>query len=127
MSMAKGILVDNGPMSALSCRSDIMEKSDVVLIIGARLNWMLSFGRGKWNPEMKFIQMDVEPTEIDVNVPIAAPVVGDLSESLDALLTEMEGKQPEADGSGSHPCKPRPGRRMLNSRHACRNPPPKSP
>ncbi|MEZ3549275.1 MAG: oxalyl-CoA decarboxylase [Muribaculaceae bacterium] len=98
MSMAKGILVDNGPMSALSCRSDIMEKSDVVLIIGARLNWMLSFGRGKWNPEMKFIQMDVEPTEIDVNVPIAAPVVGDLSESLDALLTEMEGKQPEADG-----------------------------
>lgn len=97
MSMAKGVLPDNGPLSAISCRSDIMEKADVVLIAGARLNWMLSFGKGKWNPEMKFIQLDVEPQEIDVNVPIAAPVVGDLSLSLDALLKGMEGKKMQTD------------------------------
>ncbi len=93
MSMAKGLMPDNGPLSALSCRSDIMEKSDVVMIIGARLNWMLSFGRGKWNPAIKFIQLDVEPEEIDVNVPIAAPVVGDMGLSLDAILKGLEGKQ----------------------------------
>ncbi|MDE6100755.1 MAG: hypothetical protein K2G01_06885, partial [Paramuribaculum sp.] len=58
MSMAKGLLPDNGPLSALSCRSTIMEKADVVMVIGARINWMLSFGRGKWNPAMKFIQLD---------------------------------------------------------------------
>ena len=92
MSMAKGVMPDNGPLSAISCRSDIMEKADVVLIAGARLNWMLSFGKGKWNPSMKFIQLDVEPQEIDVNVPIAAPVVGDLALSLDAILKGMEGK-----------------------------------
>ncbi len=97
MSMAKGILPDNGPLSALSCRSTIMEKADVVLILGARLNWMLSFGRGKWNPEMKFVQLDVEPQEIDVNVPIAAPVVGDLSLGLDALLAGLKGKTMSAD------------------------------
>lgn len=97
MSMAKGLLPDNGDYSALSCRSDIMEKSDVVLVIGARLNWMLSFGKGKWNPSIKFIQMDVEPQEIDVNVPIAAPVVGDIGESLDALLKAMDGKSMQAD------------------------------
>ena len=97
MSMAKGLMPDAGPLSALSCRSDIMEKSDVVLVIGARLNWMLSFGRGKWNPAIKFIQMDVEPMEIDVNVPIAAPVVGDMGESLDALLAAMKGKKMSAD------------------------------
>lgn len=97
MSMAKGLMPDNGPLSALSCRSDIMEKSDVVMIIGARLNWMLSFGRGKWNPAIKFIQLDVEPQEIDVNVPIAAPVVGDMSLSLDAILAGLKGKKMAAD------------------------------
>ena len=97
MSMAKGLMPDNGPLSALSCRSDIMEKADVVMIVGARLNWMLSFGRGKWNPDMKFIQLDVEPQEIDVNVPIAAPVVGDMGLSLDAILAAMEGKKMAAD------------------------------
>lgn len=97
MSMAKGILPDGGPLSALSCRSTIMEKADVVLILGARLNWMLSFGRGKWNPEMKFVQLDVEPQEIDVNVPIAAPVVGDLSLGLDAILSGLKGKTMSVD------------------------------
>ena len=99
MSMAKGIMPDNGPLSALSCRSDIMEKSDVVLILGARLNWMLSFGKGKWNPDIKFIQVDVEPQEIDVNVPIAAPVVGDMDLALDAILKSLEGKKMQADPS----------------------------
>lgn len=97
MSMAKGIMPDSGPMSALACRSEIMEKADVVLIVGARLNWMLSFGKGKWNPGIKFIQLDVEPQEIDVNVPVAAPVVGDLCLSLDAILAGMEGKKMQAD------------------------------
>lgn len=97
MSMAKGLMPDNGPLSALSCRSTIMEKADVVMVIGARLNWMLSFGRGKWNPDIKFIQLDVEPQEIDVNVPIAAPVVGDMGLSLDAILTGLAGKTLAAD------------------------------
>lgn len=91
MSMAKGLMPDAGPLSALSCRSTIMEKADVVMIIGARLNWMLSFGKGKWNPDMKFIQLDVEPQEIDVNRPIAAPVIGDMGLSLDAILEKMKG------------------------------------
>lgn len=99
MSMAKGLLPDDGPLSALSCRSTIMEKADVVMVIGARLNWMLSFGEGKWNPEMKFIQLDVEPQEIDVNVPIAAPVVGDMNLSLDAILSALEGKKMSADAA----------------------------
>ena len=97
MSMAKGLMPDDGPLSALSCRSTIMEKSDVTIVIGARLNWMLSFGHGKWNPDMKFVQLDVEPQEMDVNVPIAAPVVGDMALSLDAILAKMEGKTMATD------------------------------
>ena len=97
MSMAKGLMPDAGPYSALSCRSTIMEQADAVVVIGARINWMLSFGRGKWNPDVKFIQLDVEPTEIDRNVPIAAPVVGDMGESLDMILAAMKGKTMSAD------------------------------
>lgn len=97
MSMAKGVMPDAGPHSALSCRSTIMKEADVVMVVGARLNWMLSFGKGKWSPDTKFIQLDVEPQEIDVNRPIAAPVVGDMSLSLDALLAAMDGKKMSAD------------------------------
>jgi len=89
MSMAKGLMPDNGPLSALACRSTIMQKADVVMIIGARLNWMLGFGQGKWNPAGKFIQLDVEPTEIDVNRRIDAPVVGDMGLALDMILSAL--------------------------------------
>lgn len=99
MSMAKGLLPDDGPLSALPCRSTIMAKADVVMLIGARLNWMLSFGRGKWNPAARFIQLDAEPLEIDVNVPIAAPVVGDLGLSLDAISAALSSKPSNADPS----------------------------
>lgn len=97
MSMAKGLLPDNAPLSALSCRSTIMKEADVVMVIGARINWMLSFGKGKWNPEGKFIQLEVEPQEIDRNVPIAAPVVGDMGQSLAMILEAMKGKKMSAD------------------------------
>lgn len=92
MSMGKGVLPDTGELSALSCRSTIMEQADVVILAGARLNWLLSRGHGKWSPDTKFIQFDIEAEEIDCNRPIAAPVVGDLASSLDAFLAEMDGK-----------------------------------
>lgn len=89
MSMAKGLLPDSHPLSAISARSTIMEQADVVLLIGARLNWLLSRGHGKWNPDGKFIQIDIDPQEIDCNRPIAAPVVGDIESALDAMLAKL--------------------------------------
>ncbi len=90
MSMAKGMLPDNHPLSALSVRSTIMEDADVVMLVGARLNWLLSRGHGKWNPDGKFIQLEIDPVEIDCNRPIAAPVVGDLRSSLEAMLAKID-------------------------------------
>lgn len=89
MSMAKGLLPDNHPLSAISARSHIMQNADVVLLIGARLNWLLSRGHGKWNLDGKFIQIDIDPVEMDANRPIAAPVVGDIGSALDAMLNAL--------------------------------------
>lgn len=89
MSMAKGVLPDKGALSAVACRTTIMQEADVVVLVGARLNWLLSRGHGKWSCDTKFIQLDISDDEIDINRPIAAPVIGDLRSSLTALTSAM--------------------------------------
>ena len=92
MSMAKGLLPDTHPQSASAARSLVLAEADVVLLIGARLNWLLSHGKGKtWGaPGSKtFIQIDIEPKEMDSNVEIVAPVVGDIGSCVSALLAGM--------------------------------------
>jgi oxalyl-CoA decarboxylase len=88
MSMGKGLLPDTHPQCAGAARSTVLAQSDVVMLIGARLNWLLSHGKGKaWGTEpKKFIQVDIEPKEMDSNVEIAAPVVGDIGSCVTALL-----------------------------------------
>ncbi|MBN8967406.1 MAG: oxalyl-CoA decarboxylase [Rhizobiales bacterium] len=98
MSMAKGILPDTHPQSAGAARSTVLKDADVVLLIGARLNWLLSHGKGKtWGSEpKKFIQIDIEPKEMDSNVEIVAPLVGDIGSCVSALLAGMGGKWAKA-------------------------------
>jgi oxalyl-CoA decarboxylase len=96
MSMAKGLLPDTHPQSAGAARSTVLKDADVVMLIGARLNWLLSHGKGKsWgDAPKKFIQVDIEPKEMDSNVEIAAPVVGDIGSCVSALLEGMGGNWP---------------------------------
>ncbi len=87
MSMAKGLIPDDDPQSTASCRGLAMRTADVVLLVGARLNWMLSFGKGRhWNPDVKFIQIDIDPVEIDNSRPIECPVVGDIKSTMKLFL-----------------------------------------
>ncbi|GBE43891.1 MAG TPA: oxalyl-CoA decarboxylase [Rhizobiales bacterium] len=105
MSMAKGLLPDDHPLSAGAARSLALKESDVVMMIGARLNWLLSHGRGKtWGTEpKKFIQIDIDPEEMDSNVGIAAPLVGDIASCVSALLDGMDGNwaAPPAEWTGA--------------------------
>lgn len=92
MSMAKGLLPDDHPQSAAAARSLVLKEADVVMLVGARLNWLLSHGKGKaWGApgSKKFIQVDIEPREMDSNVEIAAPLVGDVGSCLEALMGGM--------------------------------------
>ncbi len=91
MSMAKGLLPDTHPQSAGAARSLVLQSSDTVMLIGARLNWLLSHGKGKtWgSAPKKFVHIDIEPREMDSNVEIAAPLVGDIGSCVRALLKGM--------------------------------------
>ena len=99
MSMAKGLLPDTHAQCASAARSYVLAESDVVLLIGARLNWLLSHGKGKtWGAPTgkQFIQIDISPTEMDSNVAIAAPLVGDIGSCVAALVAGMDGHWPQA-------------------------------
>jgi oxalyl-CoA decarboxylase len=99
MSMAKGLLPDTHPRCAGAARSTVLKDADVVMLIGARLNWLLSHGKGKtWGePGSKtFIQVDIDPKEVDSNVGIVAPLVGDIGSCVAALLEAMDSKWPAA-------------------------------
>jgi oxalyl-CoA decarboxylase len=91
MSMAKGLLPDNHPQSAAAARSLVLSQADVVMLIGARLNWLLAHGKApQWSPTARFVQVDISPTEIDSNRPIAAPVVGDIGSAMSAFLAALK-------------------------------------
>src|SRR5216110_577347 len=99
MSMGKGLLPDTHPQCAGAARSTVLKDSDVVMLIGARLNWLLSHGKGKsWGEpgSKKLIQIDIEPKEMDSNVEIAAPLVGNIGSCVAALLSGMGTNWPAA-------------------------------
>ncbi len=107
MSMAKGLLPDTHAQCASAARSYVLAEADVVMLVGARLNWLLSHGKGKtWggkNPNdgaasRQFIQIDISPTEADSNVAIAAPLVGDIASCVQEINKAMAvAKLPKAN------------------------------
>ena len=99
MSMAKGLVSDLHPQCAAAARSLVLQESDVVILVGARLNWLLAHGKGKtWGSAPKqFVQIDIQANEIDSNVPIAAPLVGDVQSCINALRAELKGFKAPAE------------------------------
>jgi oxalyl-CoA decarboxylase len=86
MSMAKGLLPDSHPQSAAAARSLAVARADAVLLVGARLNWLLGHGDSpQWSADAKFVQVDIAPSEFDSNQPIAAPLSGDIGSVMSAL------------------------------------------
>jgi oxalyl-CoA decarboxylase len=100
MSMAKGLLPDEHAQSAAAARSYAIGNADVVVLAGARLNWLLSHGRAPlWNPNTKFVQVDISPTEIDSNRAIAAPVIGDIKSVFAAFNAALKAGRIERQGA----------------------------
>jgi oxalyl-CoA decarboxylase len=111
MSMAKGLLPDTHAQCASAARSYVLAEADVVMLVGARLNWLLSHGKGKtWGGgsskepgRQRFIQVDISPTEADSNVATAAPVIGDIGSCMAALNAAVASgwQKPPSDWTGA--------------------------
>lgn len=86
--MGRGFIPDDHPLNAGAARSHALRNADVVLILGARLNWIFGFGRA-FSPETKLIHVDIDPTEIGRTRPIDVGIVGDVGRVLDQLNAEL--------------------------------------
>jgi oxalyl-CoA decarboxylase len=92
MSMAKGLLPDSHPQSAAAARSLAVARADAVVLVGARLNWLLGHGDSpQWSVDAKFVQVDIAASEFDSNQPIAAPLAGDIGSVMSALCDGLAG------------------------------------
>jgi 2-hydroxyacyl-CoA lyase 1 len=93
--MGKGLIPDDHPLCVAAARSTALAQADVVLILGARLNWILHYGQHpKWNEHAKFIRVEIDPSTIDNNKAAEVNLLGDLNGITNQLAHALE----------SHPC-----------------------
>jgi 2-hydroxyacyl-CoA lyase 1 len=97
--MGKGVVSDDHPLSVAAARTYALQNTDTVLLMGARLNWIMHFGLPpRWSPNLKVIQMDIEPEEIGNNVPAAVGLVGD-GKAITRQLNEALEQRPWSFGA----------------------------
>uniref|UniRef100_A0A8C8A0G3 2-hydroxyacyl-CoA lyase n=1 Tax=Oryzias sinensis TaxID=183150 RepID=A0A8C8A0G3_9TELE len=85
--MGKGVIPDDHPNCVAAARSRALLQADVVLLFGARLNWILHFGLPpRFNPNVKIIQVDLCAEEMSNNVKSVA-LLGDIGAIVTQLLT----------------------------------------
>jgi 2-hydroxyacyl-CoA lyase 1 len=76
--MGKGVVPDDHPLAVSAARSTALQQADLILLMGARLNWILHFGLPpRFDPKVRVIQMDIAAEEIGTNVPAEVGLVGD--------------------------------------------------
>ncbi|KAM9230884.1 2-hydroxyacyl-CoA lyase 1 isoform 1-T1 [Leptosomus discolor] len=68
--MAKGVVPDNHPNCVAAARSTALQHADVIILLGARLNWILHFGLPpRFRQDVKVIQLLEEFSKRPVKYP----------------------------------------------------------
>ena len=76
--MGKGVMDDTHPLSVGAARSHALQEADVIMLMGARLNWIMHFGLPpRFNKNVRIVQLDIAPEAISQNVPAEVALVGD--------------------------------------------------
>ncbi|XP_063308388.1 2-hydroxyacyl-CoA lyase 1 [Pelobates fuscus] len=85
--MGKGVVPDNHPNCVSAARSSALKNADVILLLGARLNWILHFGLPpRFQENVNIIQVDICAEELGNNVKPAASLLGDIDAVTKQLL-----------------------------------------
>lgn len=94
MPMGKGVVPDTDERCLSSARTFALQQSDVILLLGARLNWMLHFGQSpRFQSGVKVIQIDLCPEELHNSVPSAVAIQSDISTAVDCLVGILKGRK----------------------------------
>ncbi|XP_056375886.1 2-hydroxyacyl-CoA lyase 1 [Hyla sarda] len=89
--MGKGVVPDNHPLCVSAARSSVLLNADVILLLGARLNWMLHFGLSpRFRPDVKIIQVDICAEELGNNVKPVASLLGDVNAVTQQILEGLQ-------------------------------------
>ena len=89
----RGVIPEDHDRAFPAARSMAFREADVVLVIGARANSMLSFLRApRFSPEAKFINVNLDGRAIGHNRGVAVGIVGDAKLVLQQLTEEAGGK-----------------------------------
>ncbi|XP_077606990.1 2-hydroxyacyl-CoA lyase 1 isoform X2 [Crocuta crocuta] len=89
--MGKGVIPDNHPNCVGAARSRALQFADVIVLFGARLNWILHFGLPpRYQPHVKFIQVDICAEELGNNVKPAVTLLGDINAITKQLLEQFD-------------------------------------
>ena len=92
--LGKGVLDDNHPLSVGAARSHALKEADVIFLMGARLNWIMHFGKPpRFNKEVRIIQLDVSPEAIGNNVPTEVALLGDGKAIVGQINKSLENRQ----------------------------------
>ncbi|KAI1982270.1 hypothetical protein LOZ53_001186 [Ophidiomyces ophidiicola] len=91
--MGKGVVPDSHALNASGARSVVLKNADVVILFGARLNWILHFGEPpRWSSSVKIIQVDIRPEELGHNMGNGElGLVGDIDLVAKQLLSALSG------------------------------------
>src|SRR5437762_5297394 len=90
----KGVMPDDHPLSAGAARTLALQQADVVFLMGARFNWILHFGQApRYAPDVKVIQLDIEPEAMHQNKPADVPLLGDGKAIMAQLNQALAGRQ----------------------------------
>ncbi|CAH2000618.1 unnamed protein product [Acanthoscelides obtectus] len=89
--MGKGVVPDASPKCVQPARSTALQKADVVLLLGARLNWILHFGRPpRYSPDAKVIQIDLSAEELNTSVKSAVAIQSDLRVAVEQIVAGLK-------------------------------------
>ncbi|XP_060036826.1 2-hydroxyacyl-CoA lyase 1 [Erinaceus europaeus] len=92
--MGKGVIPDNHPNCVAAARSRALQSADVIVLLGTRLNWILHFGLPpRYQPDVKFIQVDICAEELGNNVRPAVTLLGDIHAVTKQLLEHFNNMQ----------------------------------
>ncbi|KAK9888043.1 hypothetical protein WA026_000320 [Henosepilachna vigintioctopunctata] len=92
--MGKGVVSDNSSKNVGPARSLALQKADVVLLLGARLNWILHFGREpRYAPDVKVIQIDIIAEELNNSIKSAVAIQSDLKAAVSQIVEKLKLKR----------------------------------